>query len=263
MEMELVLSSVKLDASVRPYSPTRTPASDISPDTNPVHATQSTHPVPTQAPNLRLAFTFDVRQCVNALCHNDSILWIMVRNSMIFLTNERQLLGTNLEGSPVALYVPSKGTVLYVVGCYGGSFYYLTRSDTSTHPYPTLWKQKVELSHNMTAAGEKLVLCHTDHLGVYSCDRGQPLFQIAFPGVLPKSLLCDVLGRRVLVQVGERLMLFSLDNPHQQPSRSHKCANICAMCSDETGRLVYLWRGNRTYVVMTVSGESVKLFFPD
>ena len=219
--------------------------------------------LPTQAPNLIHASTFDIGRSVDALCHNDSILWIMVRNKQISFINEGHCSATNLGRPPVALYVPSKGTVLYFVGSYGNSFYYLTRRDTSTCPYPTLWKQKVELSHSMTAVGEKLVLCHTDHLGVYSCDRGQPLFQIAFPGVLPKSLLCDVEGRRVLVQVGERLMLFSLNNLRQRPSQSHKCGNICAMCSDETGRLVYLWKGFGTYVVMTASGESVKLFFPD
>ena len=54
---------------------------------------------------------------------------------------------------------------------------------------------------HLTAAGEKLVLCHKDHVTVYSCDRGQRLSQISYPGVTYFSPLYSVEGQGVLVGV--------------------------------------------------------------
>ena len=111
---------------------------------------------------------------------------------------------------------------------------------------------------HLTAAGEKLVLCHQGYLTVYSCDRGQELSRISYPGVTRSSPLCSVEGQGVLVGVGNRLIHFPLDNQQGEVTPRYQCEeDIEALCADGTsGRVVIATKGKKI-IVITSSGESV------
>jgi len=78
-----------------------------------------------------------------------------------------------------------------------------------------VWEQEVARSSHLIAAGEKLALCHWDYLNVYSCDRGQLLFQVSYLGVTYYSPLCGEEGRGVLGGVGKLRIQFpgAVDSP--------------------------------------------------
>jgi len=186
--------------------------------------------------------------------HSDSILWAGCSDGLVSFREGRRT--CHLPGK--MLSITSQGTALYTLRY--SAAYYLTRWETLF--YPTvfrLWEEKVEASLHLASAGEKLVLGHNDHLGVYSCDSGQQLSQITCPGVSRYSRLCGVKGRAVLARVKKRLMLVSLGNQQEQPILFYECEEeIHALCTDDTGDRVFIATNEtKTIDVINLSGKTV------
>ena len=75
-------------------------------------------------------------------------------------------------------------------------------------------------------------------------------------GRTPGSLLCGVGGQGVLVQVGKRLIYFSLDNQQEQAAPRYQCEeNIQPLCTDGISGM----RGVYSYYIIAITplGEAV------
>ena len=93
---------------------------------------------------------------------------------------------------------------------------------------------------------------------MYSCDRGQQLSRISYPGVTFSSPLCGVEGQGVLVGVRNQLIHFPLDNQQGEPTPRYQCEeDITALWADGTSGRVFIATKGKKIIVITSSGESV------
>ena len=93
---------------------------------------------------------------------------------------------------------------------------------------------------------------------MYSCDRGQRLSQISYPGIKCSSPLCGVEGQGVLVGVGNQLIHLPLDNQQGEPTPRYQCEeDIEALWADGTSGRVFIATKGKKIIVITSSGESV------
>ena len=215
--------------------------------------------VPSQPPRLTVSTTLSPGRGlmeVQAVHHTESALWVGCWEGLI----------SYREGQPtyhhqVRVYsITSRGDALFTLS-YDSAFftsYCITRWDTSRYPQLTqVWKQEVDGSDRLTAAGEKLVLCHQGYLTVYSCDRGQQLSEISYPGMFSYPL-CGVEGQGVLVGVGNQLIHLPLDNQQGEPTPRYQCEEyIAAVCADGTSGRVFIATEGKKIIIITSSGGSV------
>jgi len=207
-------------------------------------------------PYLTLTSHFNAGGCVKALHYTHSALWVGHLDGFYSFNNGKY---TN-HYQRALLSITSSGQTLYTVRRdENDKLYYLTRLDTSWYPrLHRIWEWRGGCSNCLTAVGERLVLCHNGHLGVYSGDSGQKLFGIFHPGLRPHSPLCGVGKQGVLVGVGRRLLLFSLATQLKQVTLVYECkGDIRALCTDGTCDRIFIATSNSKPIVITSSGKKV------
>ena len=187
--------------------------------------------------------------------YTDSTLWVGCESDLVSYRDGRPI--RHSMGGVVS--ITSRGHVLLILG-YNG-FSSIKQLDVSFYPLLSEeWQHEVRKSFSLAATDEKLLLCHTDYLGIYRSERCQPLYRVPYPGVHFWSPLLGMDGRGVLAGVKNRLELFSFDDKRVQRTPFYECEeDIQALCQDDHeagGRIWIITKGHKL-IILTSSGRTV------